>query len=728
MFGAALAKGVASLGGTGVTTAVVTGGLVVGIAGAVGTGLATPGSSTDELPILACPGEGPELARVAAGQEMLVTARTQDGTWLRIHFPEPGRTEAWVEAAALRVDGDLSTLPVADCAAVAAATSAPVPVATLTASNPFVPPTEAPDTPEPTGDVTPPPTPVGPTPTPVAGDTTAPTVGAATLTHGQIFGVAACGPTSTVVGVTVTDAVSGVASVTLVARNTATNASRTVQMTPPLIGNVWTTTITASSVGVGTITFTIQARDGSGNQTGVLTDAAWTFTSAAPCDTTPPSAGLDAQIPSSPIASVAIPYAVSFSEPVTGLGAASFSTSGTAPGCSVGTPSGSGASYAVVVTCGGSGTLTLTLNANAVKDAAENSGPTAPVAAKPVTIDISGPVATLTPAAARTNGVSMSYTVSFDEPVAGLTASDFALSGTAAACVLGPVTGSGASYATSVSCSGDGTLVLTLKANAVADALGNAGPAAATNAATVTFDRVAPSATVTTATRTASLSPTFTVAFNEAVTGLAAADFSISATGAGCTFGKIDKGAKANEFVVTVGCKLASGVSTAQVTLTLLANSVTDLAGNVGPLQAAQAATTIDRAGPLIQNWTIQFNNGSAVAALPGPYQICISIGGVPQSGAITYAASVSDPAGIQLVELVITNPGPTEHRYAMVFNKLTGKYQLTLSYGNNTSGIQHPWLFGDHQYRIEATDALGNKTVTASGTLKLIICQATTG
>lgn len=727
MLGAALAKGVASIGGAGATTAVVTGGLVVGIAGAIGTGLATPGGTGDELVILACPDEGPELARVTAGQEMLVTARTDDGAWLRIHFPAPGRSEAWVEAAALRIDGDLATLPVAGCASVAAATASPQPVATLTAADPFAPPTEGPATPEPTGEATPPPT--GPTPTPVAGDLTAPSVGAATLTNPQVFGVAACGPTSTVVGVTVTDAASGVASVTLVARNAATGATRTVQLTPPLIGNVWTATITASSVGAGTITFTLQARDGSGNATAVLTNNAWTFTSIASCDTTPPSATLVADVPQSPVAKSAIVYAVTFNEPVTGLATGDFSTSGTAPGCTIGSLTGSGASWSVAVTCGGSGTLVLTLGANTVADTVGNQGPTSPVSAASLTIDVAGPAATLTPAATRTNSLQVLYAITFSEPALGFTLADLAITGTAGTnCTFGSLTGSGTSWSTTVFCSTQGTVILTLKANSVADALGNTGPAAATAAPTVTIDLMAPKAAISSAARTASLSPTFLVAFDEAISGLAASDFAIAATGASCTFGKLDKGPKANEFVVTLSCKLAGGVTEAPVTLTLQANSVTDLAGNAGPLKPVERTTTIDRAGPAITNWTLKVNNAAAVAALPGPFQICISVGGIPQSGTIAFAATVADPAGVQAVELVITNPGPTEHRYAMVLNQATGKYEVVLSYGANASGIQHPWLFGDHLYRLEATDALGNKTVTASGTLKMIICQATTG
>ncbi len=65
--------------------------------------------------LLACPGGGPELARVPAGQELLITARSEDGTWLEVYVGQPGVTYAWAPAPALRAASALDALPVSEC-------------------------------------------------------------------------------------------------------------------------------------------------------------------------------------------------------------------------------------------------------------------------------------------------------------------------------------------------------------------------------------------------------------------------------------------------------------------------------------------------------------------------------------------------------------------------------------------------------------------------------------
>src|SRR5690242_16086542 len=115
--GAFVAKVVGSVGGPVVTGAIVVGGIA---AGAVGGGLIASGggqqaSAGSELAVYPCPNTGPQIAVIKAGQQVLATGRNADSTWLRIHFPEPGRAEAWVEAGPLTVDGATSSLPVADC-------------------------------------------------------------------------------------------------------------------------------------------------------------------------------------------------------------------------------------------------------------------------------------------------------------------------------------------------------------------------------------------------------------------------------------------------------------------------------------------------------------------------------------------------------------------------------------------------------------------------------------
>ena len=196
--------------------------------------------------------------------------------------------------------------------------------------------------------------------------------------------------------------------------------------------------------------------------------------------------------PATPTSAATLSYALTFSESVTGLAASDFTRTGTATGCVVGTPTGSGASYTVPVTSCSAGTVILALKANSVADAASNAGPAAAVTAGTVTIDRTAPTATLTRPATPTSAATLSYALTFSESVTGLAASDFTRTGTATGCVVGTPTGSGASYTVPVTSCSAGTVILALKANSVADAASNAGPAAAVTAGTVTIDRTAP--------------------------------------------------------------------------------------------------------------------------------------------------------------------------------------------------------------------------------------------
>ncbi len=165
----AFASFLGALGGPATAAALVAGGLVAGaiggglVAGA-GSGATVPEPAAGTLPVYPCPDAGPALATVQGGQRLLVTGRTEDGAWLRIHLPAPGRTEGWVQATPLTVKGDITSLPVAECQpelAIASPSVAPEP--SLTAVVNATPPPTAPPSPSPTPSPSPSAT---PTPTP----------------------------------------------------------------------------------------------------------------------------------------------------------------------------------------------------------------------------------------------------------------------------------------------------------------------------------------------------------------------------------------------------------------------------------------------------------------------------------------------------------------------------------------------------------------------------------
>ncbi len=116
--GVAIGRAVAGLGGPGTAAALVAGGIVVGVLGgglATAAGSSQQGSATGQLAVYPCPETGPALVMVQAGQKVLVTGRTEDSAWLRIHVPLPGRSEGWVQTSPLTVDGSVAGLPVAAC-------------------------------------------------------------------------------------------------------------------------------------------------------------------------------------------------------------------------------------------------------------------------------------------------------------------------------------------------------------------------------------------------------------------------------------------------------------------------------------------------------------------------------------------------------------------------------------------------------------------------------------
>ncbi len=213
--GVFLSRAVATLGGPQAAAAVAVGGIVVG---AVGGGAIASGvfgghngtASGGTVGVYPCPNQGPALLKVAGGQQLLVTGRLADGSWLRIHLPSPGRSEGWIQATPLTVKGSIDSLPVATCAAEAVVPPPDVvPLESLTAV------VNATPIPEPSAGPTPTPAPSsGPTPTP------APHVALSGLTTSArtvSYDTAAYCPTATrkvTISVKATDS-SGVTGVTL---------------------------------------------------------------------------------------------------------------------------------------------------------------------------------------------------------------------------------------------------------------------------------------------------------------------------------------------------------------------------------------------------------------------------------------------------------------------------------------------------------------------------------
>ena len=209
-----------------------------------------------------------------------------------------------------------------------------------------------------------------------------------------------------------------------------------------------------------------------------------------------------------------VPVSITFDQTVTGLTASDLSADvGTLSGFT-----GSGSMYSVNVTVpsSGSGTIVVSLAADAVNEGnnaasdsfsyAESADSVASVVIVPLTAE---------------TGVVVPVSITFDQTVTGLTVSDLSVNGG----VLSGFTGSGSMYSVNVTVpsSGSGTIVVSLAAGAVNE--GN-------NAASDSFsyaepaDPVASIIIIPLVVETGSVVPV-SIVFNQTVTGLTASDLSV---------------------------------------------------------------------------------------------------------------------------------------------------------------------------------------------------------
>jgi len=220
-------------------------------------------------------------------------------------------------------------------------------------------------------------------------------------------------------------------------------------------------------------------------------------------DTTPPTVAAFTPMATDPTGGTTIDFGLTFSEAVKGLTADDFSIAGTSSGWSVSKVAGAGVGWTVTVSATDppEGSVELDLAADAVTDLGAHTGPAAPAAATAnYAHDTTAPTVliTYTPHTSATNQHLIDASVTFSEPVVGLTAANIAVGGTsnqATHWVVDPVVGSGSNWAFTVEKNdpADGTLTIQIPAGATTDPAGN--PSAASAVRTFIIDRTAPMAT-----------------------------------------------------------------------------------------------------------------------------------------------------------------------------------------------------------------------------------------
>jgi hypothetical protein len=283
--------------------------------------------------------------------------------------------------------------------------------------------------------------------------------------------------------------------------------------------------------------------------------------------------------PASPSNAVNPVFNITFGQSITGITADDFTISGTATGCYVSTLVGSGANYAATVAGCSDGTIALTLKADSVSG--NVLGPVRPVSTSTIVLDRTLPEINSLTKQPSTNDLVI-YKAVFTETVTGLAAdsTDWLVKGNG--CVIQSMTGTGTDYVITISNCLDGNLAgLVLNALAVVDTAGNIGPSLANQTGATKIDTKAPVFSVTdvTAPGFGGL-PTWVFDSEEPTTGMTQAKFVFSGTATSCSMNYTVLRSGLGWQVGLTGC----GVGTTQVTLA--ANSVADLAGNLGPTTA----------------------------------------------------------------------------------------------------------------------------------------------
>ncbi|PWG79209.1 hypothetical protein DDR33_18145 [Pararcticibacter amylolyticus] len=408
------------------------------------------------------------------------------------------------------------------------------------------------------------------------------------------------------------------------------------------------------------------------------------------------------QIPAAAVTNAAsVTYKVTFSENVSGVDAADFSTtagSGLTAGALSVTAGASAAEYTVTIPVTGNGTLRLNLKSSGtgITDGSGNTVSGGYSSGEIYTIDQITPAATsitrLTPSTAKANAVSVTYKVTFSEIVSGVDAADFStVAGTGLTAGTLSVTegSSAAEYLVSVPVTGNGTLRLDLKASGtgISDPAGNMISSGYTTGESYTIDQTYPvvagiTRQMPSAANNNATSVIYKVLFSKNVSGVDAADFT-AVTAAGLTAGTISvsPGSSAAEYLVTVP---VTGNGTIRLDLKDSGTGIADPVGNaVQEGYNSGEVYTIDQTRPLISNIARQTPSTGVTNASSVTYKVTFSenVSGV---NAPDFTATAS--TGVVTGTLTVT-PGATAAEY-LVSMPVAGNGTLRLDLKASGTGI----------------------------------------
>ncbi|WP_418138932.1 cadherin domain-containing protein [Marinomonas sp. RS-M-Aa-14] len=344
--------------------------------------------------------------------------------------------------------------------------------------------------------------------------------------------------------------------------------------------------------------------DSSNNALAAVSDTtSYNFTTGTVDTTAPTVAIVDVTSPTQPNAST---VAINFSEQVVNVDISDFSLTkdGAAVDISGLVVAGSGSAYSIDLSSvtAVAGIYVLTLNTSDITDTSGNALSAGD--SETFIIDTTAPtgVAIVRAGAETQNGSAATFTAVFSEAVSGVDAADFTLTGTAAGGSITSVTQvSDSVYTITVNgVSSDGTLGVNLKdsGTGITDTAGNAISAGVTGQQ-VTIDNTGPSVVAINrdgAVLTTADSATYTVTFNEAVTGVDVSDFSLSGGATGTVASITGSG---RTYQVTVNN--ISGDGSLRLDLNASGTGITDTVSNaIGAGFTSGDTLTIDNTAPVV--------------------------------------------------------------------------------------------------------------------------------
>ena len=482
-----------------------------------------------------------------------------------------------------------------------------------------------------------------------------------------------------------------------------------------LSGDVSEYTLPVTPAGDGVVTVTVNA--------GAVFDTCGNFNDAASgsciSDLTCPTAVITNVTPS-PTHLTTIEFRVVFSEPVVGFAAEDITLSGTA-GATTKTviDSGNGTDYLLVVSgMTGAGTVTVSLNAGSVLDAAGNLNCLNPPN-DTCTVQFVGVLCTVTPPSSPTRTSPIEFQIQFTVPVTGLTKDKITVTGGTALSL--EVVGTTDKYKLKVVPDTSGPIVVTCQvpAGAAKDASGN--PNAPSNVASVTYDSSRVSVAVNQADGQADPTNTgpilFKAVFSKEVADFAADDVTVSGTAGGTKTIAIDPATgPAAEYTIAV-----SGMTTpGTVIVSIPADKVHDSAGNGNDASLSNDNVVLFDA----QRPTVTINQASSQ---PDPTnQSTVRFTAVFSERVVGFDATdvVVTVSPSATPTITVNNPSGDQMTYTIVVSGLTTAQGGVLSC-TVTASIPADVCFDAAGNANQASTSTDNQVTIDGGAPAVSICQA---